>query len=81
MYSFFSWYNGLTLDTQKWTRIEYIDIFEAEISIGDVFAFTPFINYVQNIKSLSWSKGPNSLGQNPKYIFVLFFGTTGLQIV
>ena len=42
MYSFVSWYIGLTLETQKLTRIEYIDIFEAEISIGDVFAFTPF---------------------------------------
>ena len=39
---FFSWYIGLTLETQILTRIEYIAIFETEISIGDVFACTPF---------------------------------------
>ena len=33
---------AFTLETQKLTRIEYIAIFEAEISIGDVFACTPF---------------------------------------
>ena len=30
-----------TLETQKLTRIEYIAIFQVEISIGDVFAYTP----------------------------------------
>ena len=35
---------AFTLETQKLTRIGYIAIFEVEISIGDVFAFTPFIN-------------------------------------
>jgi hypothetical protein len=34
---------ALTLETQKLTRIEYIAIFETKISIGDVFACTPFI--------------------------------------
>jgi hypothetical protein len=34
---------AFTLETQKFTRIEYIAIFEAEISIGDIFAFTSFI--------------------------------------
>ena len=43
-YSFFFWYIGLAFETQKLTRIEYIAIFEAEISIGDVFACTPFLN-------------------------------------
>ena len=37
---------AFTLETQKLTRIEYIAIFEAEISIGDVFAFTPFIMHI-----------------------------------
>jgi hypothetical protein len=41
-YSFFSWYNGLSLETKKLTRIEYINFFEAEIPIGDVFACTSF---------------------------------------
>ena len=50
-YSFFSWYIGLTLETQKLTRIEYIAIFEAEISIGDVFAFTPFSLQIIFLKS------------------------------
>ena len=44
-YSFFYWYIGLTIETQNLTRIEYIAIFEAEISIGDVFAYTPFRYY------------------------------------
>jgi hypothetical protein len=35
---------AFTLDTQKLTRIEYIFIFQAEISIGDVFAYTPFMS-------------------------------------
>ena len=33
---------AFTLETQKFTRIQYMAIFEAEISIGDVFAFIPF---------------------------------------
>ena len=31
-----------TLKIKKLTRIEFIAIFEGEISIGDVFAVTPF---------------------------------------
>ena len=48
-YSFFSWYIGLTLEKQKLARIEYIAIFEADISIGDVFAFTPFRQIYRNV--------------------------------
>jgi hypothetical protein len=33
---------AFTLETQKLTKLEYIAIFEAEISIGDVFAYTPY---------------------------------------
>ena len=33
---------ALTLEIRKLTRIEYIGIFAVEISIGDVFAITPF---------------------------------------
>ena len=40
---------AFTLETQKLTRIEYIAIFEAEISIGDVFACTPFISPTKTI--------------------------------
>ena len=36
---------AFTLKTHTLTRIEYIAIFEAEISIGDVFACTPFNMY------------------------------------
>jgi hypothetical protein len=39
----FSGILSFTLERQKFTRIEYIAIFDAEISIGDVFACTPFI--------------------------------------
>ena len=35
---------AFTLEIRKLTRIEYIGIFAVEISIGDVFAVTPFIN-------------------------------------
>ena len=42
-YSFFSWYIGLTLETHNLTRIEYIAIFEAEISIGDILLVHPLI--------------------------------------
>ena len=33
---------AFTLEIKKLTRIEFIAIFEVEISIGDVFAVTPF---------------------------------------
>ena len=56
-YSFFSWYIGLTLETQKLTRIEYIAIFEAEISIGDVFAFTPFTSKKSSIGPITVQYG------------------------
>ena len=34
---------AFALEKEKNTRIENITIFEAEMSIGDAFAFTPFI--------------------------------------
>ena len=34
---------AFALGKEKLTRIDFIAIFEANISIGDVFAFTPFI--------------------------------------
>ena len=42
MYSFSPDILAFTLETQKLTRTEHHAIFEAKISIGDVFAFTPF---------------------------------------
>ena len=33
---------AFALEKEKLTRIEYIAIFEADISIGDVFACPPF---------------------------------------
>jgi hypothetical protein len=48
---------AFTLETQKLTRIEFIAIFEVEISIGDVFACTPFIigEIKLNTNALKWS--------------------------